>query len=231
MKDFLSALKDSEVSRRIHGMEKMTGSATDAMKTRPSLLVRVQNTADQESWREFYDTYSHLVHRFAVQRGLTVAEAKDVVQETFIAVAKAIPRFQYEQSIGSFRSWLLHTTQWRIYEQFQKRGRNGFDVSLNGTGSGGSGLMGKIPDESFAQQEELWDREWRESLIEAALQRVKGHISAKHFQIFDLYVLKEWAVQKVARALNVSVAEVYLAKHRVGKQIKKEIQQLESQFA
>jgi RNA polymerase sigma factor (sigma-70 family) len=212
-------------------MENMTGSATDAMETRASLLERVQNTTDQESWREFYDTYSSLVYRFALQRGLTTAEAKDVVQETFISVAKAIPKFRYEQSVGSFRSWLLHTTQWRITEQFHKRGRNGFDASLNGTDSGGSGLIGKIPDESFAQQEELWNREWRESLIEAALQRVKGQISAKQFQIFDLYVLKEWAVQKVAGALNVSIAEVYLAKHRVGKQIKKEIQQLQSQFA
>ena len=91
--------------------------------------------------------------------------------------------------------------------------------------------MGEIPDESFAQQEEIWDREWRESLIEAALHRVKTHISAKQFQIFDLYVIKDWGVRKVAWALNVSVAEVYLAKHRVGKQIKKEVQQLESQFA
>ena len=212
-------------------MENMNESAIDGMKTRPSLLERVQNTADQESWREFYDTYSCLVYRFALQRGLTISEAKDVVQETFIAVAKAIPKFRYEQSVGSFRSWLLHTTQWRIYEQFEKRGRHGFDASLNATDSGGSGLIGRIPDESFAQQEELWDREWKGSLIEAALQRVKGHISAKQFQIFDLYVLKEWAVQKVARALNVSIAEVYLAKHRVGKQIKKEMQQLESQFA
>ena len=90
--------------------------------------------------------------------------------------------------------------------------------------------MGRIPDDSFERQEELWDREWRQNLIEAALQRVKPHISAKQFQIFDLYGLKDWPVQKVAQSLNVSVAEVYVAKHRVAKQIKKAVEQMESEI-
>ena len=207
----------------------MNQSASDVLRTRASLLQRIQNPADQDSWSEFYDIYSGLVHRFAVQRGLTVAEARDVVQETFIGVAKVIPQFQYNRSIGSFRSWLLHTTQWRISDQYRKRGPNGFDASLDGSGRGtdpgSNGLMGRIPDDSFERQEELWDREWHQNLIEAALQRVKPHISAKQFQIFDLYGLKEWPVQKVAQSLNVSVAEVYVAKHRVGKQIKKAVEQ------
>jgi RNA polymerase sigma factor (sigma-70 family) len=229
-KIIFALLKDLPFSERILAMDKMNRSSSDVCKTRPSLLQRVQNTADDDSWDEFYQIYSGLVNRFALQRGLTMAEARDVVQETFIAVAKVIPQFHYEPALGSFRSWLLHTTQWRIYDQFHKRGQNGFAVSLDGTDPGSSGLMGTIPDQSMAQQEELWDREWRQNLIQEALQRLKPHLSAKQFQIFDLYVLQEWPVRKVARALNVSVTAVYLAKHRVGKQIKKEVEQLESQI-
>jgi len=43
-------------------------------------------------------------------------------------------------------------------------------------------------------------------------------------------VLKGWPVLKVARALNASVTGVYVAKHRVGKQIKREVKQLEAQI-
>jgi RNA polymerase sigma factor (sigma-70 family) len=213
-------------------MEITNRSSIDVLKTRPSLLQRIQNTADQDSWREFYDLYSGLLQRFAVRRGLTMAEARDVVQETFLAVLKAIPQFHYKPSVGSFRSWLLHTTQWRIFDQFQKRGpKEAFQGGVNGIDPRSTGLMGRIPDESLSQQQEqLWDREWRQNLIQAALQRVKPRISARQFQIFELYVLKGWPVLKVARALNASVTGVYVAKHRVGKQIKREVKQLEAQI-
>ena len=40
--------------------------------------------------------------------------------------------------------------------------------------------------------------------------------------MFDLYVIKGWPVQEVARILHVSVAQVYLAKHRMTIMIKRE---------
>jgi RNA polymerase sigma-70 factor (ECF subfamily) len=45
--------------------------------------------------------------------------------------------------------------------------------------------------------------------------------------MFDLYALRQWPVNKVARTLGVSVPRVYLAKHRVAAMIKKEILALE----
>ena len=203
----------------------------DRLATRPSLLQRVQNTADEDSWREFYDLYSGLVYRFAVQRGLTETEAGDVVQETFMALAKVIPEFRYNPSLGSFRSWLLHTTQWRIYDQYNRRvPEGGARIHRSAIDPSRTRTVDRIPDESFAQLQTLWDHEWQHNLVEAALQRVKAQISSKQFQIFDLYVLKDWPVTKVARALNVSVGAVYLTKHRVAKLIKDEIKKIESEF-
>jgi DNA-directed RNA polymerase specialized sigma24 family protein len=45
--------------------------------------------------------------------------------------------------------------------------------------------------------------------------------------MFDLYVLKEWPVEEVARALGVSATHVYVLKHRVSKALKKEMARLE----
>ena len=44
--------------------------------------------------------------------------------------------------------------------------------------------------------------------------------------MFDLYVLKQWPVKEVARALDVSVGQVYVTKHRIARLVKKEIQKL-----
>jgi DNA-directed RNA polymerase specialized sigma24 family protein len=48
--------------------------------------------------------------------------------------------------------------------------------------------------------------------------------------MFDLYVLKEWSVRDVAKALGVSVGRVYLTKHRVSTLLKKERERLEARL-
>jgi RNA polymerase sigma-70 factor (ECF subfamily) len=57
--------------------------------------------------------------------------------------------------------------------------------------------------------------------------RIKRKVSARQFQIFDCAVHKGWPVTKVAQTLDVSIAQVYLAKSRVAGLIKREIEALE----
>jgi RNA polymerase sigma-70 factor (ECF subfamily) len=56
---------------------------------------------------------------------------------------------------------------------------------------------------------------------------VKRKVSARQYQIFDCYVVKGWDTERVARELGVSVTQVYLAKHRVGAVLKKELAELD----
>jgi RNA polymerase sigma-70 factor (ECF subfamily) len=59
------------------------------------------------------------------------------------------------------------------------------------------------------------------------LSRVKAQVSPKQYQIFHYYVIKQWDAKKVQDHLNVSMAQVYLAKHRVGSVLKKELSRLD----
>jgi RNA polymerase sigma-70 factor (ECF subfamily) len=61
----------------------------------------------------------------------------------------------------------------------------------------------------------------------AALEHVKSQVNARQYQMFDLYVLQNWPVAEVARILRVSAAQVYLAKHRISRLLKKELAKLE----
>jgi RNA polymerase sigma-70 factor (ECF subfamily) len=54
-------------------------------------------------------------------------------------------------------------------------------------------------------------------MFATALERLKEKFSLKQFQIFDLLVLKEWPAAEVAQSLGVTVANVYVMKHRVEK--------------
>src|SRR6266699_3258662 len=95
-------------------------SPDDSLKTRSTLLSRLRNLDDQESWRVFFDRYWELLYNVAKQSGLGEPEAQDVVQETVISVAKAMPDFRYDPARGSFKQWLLRITGRRIMDHLRR---------------------------------------------------------------------------------------------------------------
>jgi RNA polymerase sigma-70 factor (ECF subfamily) len=201
-------------------------------KTRKSLIERLNNWEDQRTWNEFYQTYWRLVYSVATKSGLTREEAFDVVQETIIAIARQVQKGQYDPRAGSFKAWLLQMTRWRILDVFRARKRQ---PSLSNQGNSESEdsqnlAMERLTSEKDNLLEGIWDREWRDNISAAALERVKAKVSPRQFQIFDCYVMKGWGVKKTAEALGINAAQVYLAKHRVGSLVRKEIQGLENQL-
>lgn len=200
----------------------------ELIPTRQSLLSRLKSFDDNESWYDFFHTYWKLIYGTATRSGLTAVEAQEVVQETIISVARHMPDFTYDRSKGSFKGWLLQMTKWRIQDQFRKRQRDAAVMVPVDDLAGGEPGFDSVPSPGGIDM--VWEDEWQKNLLEAAVQRVKGKIKPKQYQIFDLYVLKKWPISKVTAALGVNIPQVYLAKHRVTSLIKKEIKVLENQF-
>jgi len=206
----------------------MTGIMDDvtkeADKTRRSLVSRLKNWDDHDSWRQFFNKYWRLIYTVAIQSGLNDAEAQDAVQETIISVAKTMPDFRYDPSICSFKTWLRHLAQKRIADQFRKR----LPASPAGTAATSrTESIARVPDPESLNPNEVWDKEWEKSLFNAAVAAVRLEASAEQFQIFDFYVLREWPVKKIVATLGVSATQVYLARHRILRLIQREIKRLE----
>jgi RNA polymerase sigma factor (sigma-70 family) len=192
--------------------------------TRQTLLSRLKDWQDEDSWREFFETYWKLIYAIARKSGLTDMEAQEVVQETVIAVSKQMPKFKYDPALGSFKGWLLKLTQWRIADQFRKRRH---EVQLPDFGDeSGEFSVEKIADEGQVHLDKVWEEEWKKNLMDTAIERVKRRSDPKQYQLFDLSVFKEWPVMRIAKAMGVNPARVYLAKHRIRLEIKKEIKKL-----
>ena len=200
----------------------------ESIATRATLLNRLKDWQDQSSWQDFFDTYWQLIYRVAIQRGLNESEAQDVVQETMVAVAKHMPGFKYDPAIGSFKAWLLNLTRWRITDQYRKRAKYAEHRAYSDEPETGTSAIEKVPDQSDQKISTIWEDEWEKNLLEAALAKVKRKVDPQKFQIFDLYVNKQWPPEKVAHAFNIPVAQVYLAKHRVTDVLKEEVRRLES---
>ena len=177
-------------------------------KTRKSLIERLNNWEDQRTWNEFYQTYWRLVYSVATKSGLTREEAFDVVQETIIAIARQVQKGQYDPRAGSFKAWLLQMTRWRILDVFRARKRQ---PSLSNQGNSESEdsqnlAMERLTSEKDNLLEGIWDREWRDNISAAALERVKAKVSPRQFQICDCYVMKGWGVKKTAEAWGINAA-------------------------
>lgn len=203
-------------------------SKTDRLlATRLSLIERLGDWKDQARWQEFFDTYWRLIYNVARKSGLTDAEAQDVVQDTILTIAKSIGK--YDRKAGSFKGWLLNTTRWRIADQFRKR--DPADRQSPGRDDDGrdTATIERIAGADGRELETVWDQEWERNIFQGALERVKKRVAARQFQIFECCVIKRWSAARVAEALRVNVAQVYLAKHRVSALMKKEVAALSKQ--
>src|SRR5262245_21470204 len=227
-------LKEMVRGSRLRGsmISLMVDPKDDSYPTRSSLLERLKNTSDQQSWQEFNDVYRGLIFRFALKAGLTETEAEDVAQETLIAAAKNLPDFRYDPEACSFKTWLLNLTRWRITDQFRHRQATSAPKTTRAItdDTARTATVERVPDPTGVPLELLWDQEWEAALLHAACDKIKARVDLKQWQMFDLYVLKQWSVREVAGALGVSVGRVYLAKHRVSTLLKKEVTKLKARM-
>ena len=197
-------------------------------KTRKSLIAKLDNWEDQQAWDEFYKIYWRLIYSVAVKAGLRSDEAFDCVQETILSIAKQSKKNLYDPAQGSFKTWLMNMTRWRINDQFRKRKKDTAMVGGEWENDRKTAVIDRVEDPNGEVLSRLWDMEWKKNVADAALTRVKAHVSPKQYQIFDCYVIKQWDAKKVQDHLNVSMAQVYLAKHRVGAVLKRELAKLEA---
>jgi RNA polymerase sigma-70 factor (ECF subfamily) len=182
---------------------------------------------DQESWRRFFDLYWRLLYNTARKSGLDDAAAQDVVQDTVIGVAKAMPGFRYDPSRGSFKQWLLRIVRCRITDQLRRTYRQPLraDISFEQLEEDDN-QAALLADNRTDSLERTWDAEWERTVFEEALGQVRQTVQPKHYQVFDYCVVKGWSASKVAETLGLSAAQVYLAKHRVGQAMKRAIREV-----
>jgi RNA polymerase sigma factor (sigma-70 family) len=218
----------------------MASDEPSSIQTRPSLLQRLKQGDDTEGWQDFYRIYGKLVRDFAIQAGLTDTEADEVVQETAIAMSRHLPEYRYDPKVCRFKTWLLNQASWRVKDQIKKRKKSAWMTGHSthpgdarapqGDDTTGTSVIHRVPDAAATDMEAVFEAQWHKNLFAAAMERVKRKFSLKQFQIFDLLVLKEWPAAEIAQSLGVTLANVYVTRHRISAAIKKETKRLEHEL-
>ena len=194
----------------------------ELVPTRASLLERLRDLSDHDSWHEFFNIYWKLLCGAAIKAGLTEQEAKEVAQETMLGVARRMKTFRYEPKACSFKGWLMHVTQRRIIDCLRKRRTRpqGFE-SLD--------TAAEIPDaEAERAFQMMWTEEWQKNLLKAADECVRRNTNPGHYQIYYLHCVQRVPVQEVSELLHISALKVHVVCHRVARKLKREVQRLEN---
>jgi RNA polymerase sigma-70 factor (ECF subfamily) len=172
--------------------------------------VRLRTTTDTQAWRRFVDLYTPLIYLWARRLGLQEPDAADLVQEVFALLLQKMPAFEYDRQ-RSFRGWLrtILLNKWR---QLQRG-----SVPQSGPCEG--------TDEAVSPDNvALWcEEEFRRQLALRALQIMQADFQPATWKACWEHVVCERSAADVAAELGITVNSVYLAKGRVLRRLRQEL--------
>jgi RNA polymerase sigma factor (sigma-70 family) len=183
---------------------------TEWPATRQSLLVRLKDPRDEQAWSEFVAIYLPLIDRLARGKGLQPADAADLAQEVFRAVAGAIDRYDPDPARGSFRGWLFRIARNLMINLLAAR-----RVRPQATGdSDVQEMIERVPAPD-GEDTTFFDAEYRRRVFHWAVDQVRSDFRPSTWQAFWLTAVEGQPPKSAAIAAGISVGAVYIAKSRV----------------
>ena len=178
--------------------------------TSASLLERLRVSGDQEAWSKLVDLYSPLLLFWARKAGLARADAEDLVQEVFAVLVRKLPQFQYDRGRG-FRNWLRTITLNKWRDVCRRRARR-------------AGLSDEpLGDVVEPPPEDLTDAEYRAQLVARALELIESDFEPTTWRAFQQTAVLGRVPAEVAAELGVTRNVVYLARCRVLRRLRDEL--------
>jgi RNA polymerase sigma-70 factor (ECF subfamily) len=192
--------------------------------TRHSLIVRLRDPADSAAWAEFLAIYEPLVYRLGRLKGLQDADARDLCQEVFQALAKSIDR--WEPGRGSFRGWLSRIAR-NLLINFLSRQR----PYSRGSGATSVHELLEAQPAHDASATALFEAEHQRRLFHWAADEVRAEFTPATWRAFWETALENKPPAEVARELGLSVGAVYVARSRVLSRLRRHIEQMSNECA
>lgn len=187
-------------------------------KTSASLILRLGDPADDLAWTEFLQIYEPMLFRLASRWGLEPNDAAEVVQETLLAVAKAIPAYESKDHAGAFRGWLAAITRNKLADHLSARCRQP-------RGSGDTDVHRWLDQQACeTSAASVWDWQQKRQIFAWAANRVKCQVNENTWEAFHRTSVMCEPVADVAESLGMRVGMVHVARSRVMSRLRKAVQ-------
>jgi RNA polymerase sigma factor (sigma-70 family) len=187
--------------------------------TRPSLLVRIRDPQDVQSWKLFVTTYAPLIVAYCRKRGIQGADADDVTQEVFAKISRSIGGFEYQPERGRFRDWLGTVAHGELCRVMAKNNRGG-------RGTGGLDNHPQLDQLVSETPGADWTDCFHAHILATALDQIRPQFEPDTWKAFESVWLHEKRSDEAAKELSMPIEAVYVAKSRVLKRLREKVLEL-----
>jgi RNA polymerase sigma factor (sigma-70 family) len=148
-------------------------------------------------------------------------DVDDIVQEVLLKLLAAMKSFDYDPD-RSFRAWLKTVTQnaWSDFVRSHRRELTKDPEWFRALLDSSAAL-----DDLSGRMEDAFDRE----LLDVAMRRAEKRVKPANWQAFRLTAIDQRTGADVAQELGMTVARVFIAKHRIKWMIEEEMRRLSYQ--
>jgi RNA polymerase sigma-70 factor (ECF subfamily) len=176
--------------------------ALDSPQTSEADLIAGLKSGDEDAAHEFFDRYAARIRRFiANSLGAATDEADDILQETFIALADALPFFRGDSSLFTFACAIAHRKVLSLIRTNVRRAR----------------LMSGAPIVNHPTSRDAGaDREFNRALAE---------LRPEYREVLLLKYVEEIGVLEIARILRLSEHAVESRLARARKALRKSLKE------
>ncbi len=206
--------------RRTH--VKSGNNAMLTYQTRVSVILGVRQR-DPERWREFDAIYRPMLLAYLCKRGVSAADAGDLVQEIFVKLLIKI--HTYDRTRCRFRTWLFRITQNALIDSARRAASR--QRALEGWAER---VLEASPSDLVAMEAEF-EKLHREKVLAHAIEVVRTQVRPKAWTCFEQRLLKDRAAAEIGADLQISSNAVYVNASRVMKRVRQNCQEFDEEFA
>ena len=182
-------------------------------------LIRRAAASDPIAWQRLSAVYGPLVYQWCRNFGLQADDAADVVQDVFGALARGLAGFRREQPGDSFRGWLWTITRNKLRDHH----RRAVQQPLAMGGSTAQLQWQQLPEQPPEETSDGELHRLRSELAQRALALMQQDFEPETWQAFWKTAVEQKAAREAAAELNTSIAAVYMAKSRVLRRLREEL--------
>ncbi|MCM8527147.1 MAG: RNA polymerase sigma factor, partial [Lentisphaeraceae bacterium] len=167
----------------------------DKYKTRQTLLERLSNKYDENSWNEFIGTYKAYICVVIMRMGINESDTEDLAQQVMLKLWKKLPGFNYNRN-KRFRNYLASTARNTVNDFIRKINAEKARLEKADINTDEEEYV-SLPDINT-----LINEEWESFIANLALDNIRSHFEAASIDIF-LQILDGRDPQELADNLGL----------------------------
>ena len=189
--------------------------------TQVSLILRLRDSSDADAWEQFVSIYHPLIWNVAKRLGMPDEDANDACQDTLLRLSQVVHQWSHNERDSNFRGWLYRVARNCMLSEFEKN-----KLRFVGTvAEDGKQYLDQLVEDT-PEGDSRYQLEFRRQMFAVAIEAVQPSVKPIYWEAFRLSYIENHEINQTAERLGIPIDTVYVARHRVLNQIRKQIKKM-----